>query len=43
MFMSIGPIQAFVIGFPDNDLFKGRIADELGRLSCDRLSSPRHV
>ena len=31
--MSIGPIQAFVIGFPDNDLFEGRIADELGRLS----------
>jgi hypothetical protein len=31
--MSIGPIQAFVIGFPDNDLFEGRIADELTRLS----------
>jgi hypothetical protein len=31
--MSIGPIQALVIGFPDNDLFEGRIADELGRLS----------
>ena len=31
--MSIGPIQAFVIGFPDNDLFEGRIAEELGRLS----------
>jgi hypothetical protein len=31
--MSIGPIQAVVIGFPDNDLFEGRIADELGRLS----------
>ena len=31
--MSIGPIQAFVIGFPDNDLFEGRIADELARLS----------
>ncbi len=31
--MSIGPIQAFVIGFPNNDLFEGRIADELGRLS----------
>ena len=31
--MTIGPIQAFVIGFPDNDLFEGRIADELGRLS----------
>ncbi|HWL50327.1 MAG: hypothetical protein K0T01_2836 [Acidimicrobiia bacterium] len=30
--MSIGPIQAFVIGFPDNDLFEGRIAEELGRL-----------
>ena len=27
--MSIGPIQAFVIGFPDSDLFEGRIADEL--------------
>ena len=31
--MSIGPIQAFVIGFPDNDIFEGRIAEELGRLS----------
>ncbi len=31
--MSIGPIQGFVIGFPDNDLFEGRIAEELGRLS----------
>ena len=26
--MTIGPIQAFVIGFPDNDLFEGRIAEE---------------
>jgi hypothetical protein len=31
--MTIGPIQAFVIGFPDNDVFEGRIADELARLS----------
>ena len=31
--MSIGPVQAFVIGFPDSDLFEGRIAEELGRLS----------
>ena len=31
--MTIGPIQAFVIGFPENDLFEGRIADELARLS----------
>ena len=31
--MSIGPIQAFVIGFPDNDLLEGRIAEELARLS----------
>jgi hypothetical protein len=31
--MTIGPIQAFVIGFPDNDLFEGRIAEELARLS----------
>jgi hypothetical protein len=31
--MSIGPIQAFVIGFPTNDLFEGRIAAELARLS----------
>jgi hypothetical protein len=31
--MTIGPIQAFVIGFPDNDLFEGRIAEELSRLS----------
>ena len=29
--MTIGPIQAFVIGFPDNDLFEGRIVDELAR------------
>ncbi len=33
MAMSIGPIQSFVIGFPDNDLFEGRIAEELARLS----------
>jgi hypothetical protein len=31
--MTIGPVQAFVIGFPDNDLFEGRIAEELARLS----------
>jgi hypothetical protein len=31
--MTIGPIQAFVIGFPNNDLFEGRIAEELARLS----------
>jgi len=31
--MSIGPIQAFVIGFPDNDRLEGRIAEELERLS----------
>jgi hypothetical protein len=31
--MSIGPIQAFVIGFADSDLFEGRIAEELGMLS----------
>jgi hypothetical protein len=31
--MSIGPIQAFVIGFPDNDLLEGRVAEELARLS----------
>ena len=31
--MTVGPIQAFVIGFPDNELFEGRIADELARLS----------
>src|SRR4051794_35246977 len=31
--MTIGPIQAFVIGFPDNDMFEGRIAEELVRLS----------
>ena len=31
--MSIGPIQALVIGFPDNDMFEGRIAEELARLS----------
>jgi hypothetical protein len=33
MSMGIGPIQALVIGFPDSDLFEGRIAEELGRLS----------
>jgi hypothetical protein len=32
-FMTIGPIQAVVIGFPSNDLFEGRIAEELARLS----------
>ena len=31
--MTIGPVQALVIGFPDGGLFEGRIADELGRLS----------
>ena len=31
--MTIGPIQAFVIGFPDNDSLEGRIAEELARLS----------
>ena len=31
--MTIGPIQGFVIGFPDNDVFEGRIAEELARLS----------
>ena len=31
--MSIGPISGFVIGFSDSDLFEGRIAEELGRLS----------
>ena len=31
--MTIGPIQAFVIGFPDNESFEGRIAEELARLS----------
>jgi hypothetical protein len=31
--MTIGPIQAFVIGFPDNERFEGRIAEELARLS----------
>ncbi len=31
--MTIGPIQAFVIGFPDNERLEGRIAEELARLS----------
>jgi hypothetical protein len=31
--LTIGPIQAFVIGFPDNEQLEGRIADELARLS----------
>ena len=31
--MSIGPIQAFVVAFPDSDLFEGRIAEDLARLS----------
>ena len=30
--MNIGPIQAFVIAFPENDLFEGRIVEELQRL-----------
>ena len=33
--MSIGPIQGLVIGFPDSELFEGRIAEELGRLSAN--------
>jgi hypothetical protein len=31
--MTIGPVQGFVIGFARNDLFEGRIAEELARLS----------
>jgi hypothetical protein len=31
--MTIGPIQAFVIGFPSNDLFDGQISKELEHLS----------
>jgi hypothetical protein len=31
--MTIGPLQAFVIGFTDNSLLEGRIAEELERLS----------
>jgi hypothetical protein len=31
--MTIGPLQAFVIGFPTLDHFEGRIAEELARLS----------
>jgi len=31
--MAIGPIQGFVIGFPDNDALEGRIAEELEQLS----------
>jgi Protein of unknown function (DUF1269) len=31
--MTIGPIQGLVIGFADSDLFEGRIAEELARLS----------
>ncbi|HWL50729.1 MAG TPA: hypothetical protein VNT92_12695 [Acidimicrobiia bacterium] len=31
--MTIGPIQGLVIGFPHSDLFEGRIAEELARLS----------
>ena len=31
--MTIGPIQGMVIGFPDNEMFEGRIAEELARLS----------
>ena len=34
--MAIGPIQAFVIGFPDNDKFEGRIVEELGRFESAR-------
>ena len=32
--MSIGPLQAFIIAFPDNDLLEGRIAAELDALSA---------
>jgi uncharacterized membrane protein len=31
--MTVGPIQGLVIGFPDNEMFEGRIAEELARLS----------
>ncbi|HEU5112591.1 MAG TPA: hypothetical protein VFU96_04685 [Acidimicrobiia bacterium] len=31
--MTIGPIQGLVIGFADNEMFEGRIAEELARLS----------
>jgi hypothetical protein len=31
--MNIGPVQAFVIGFPDSDLFEGQIAKELEHLT----------
>src|SRR5262245_18360855 len=31
--MAIGPIQALVIGFPDNERLEGRIAEELSALS----------
>ena len=40
--MAIGPIQAVVIGFPDNDAFEGRIAEELARLSRGALRSLVH-
>lgn len=32
--MSIGPLQAFIIAFPDNELLEGRIAAELEALSA---------
>jgi hypothetical protein len=31
--MISGPLQAFIIGFPDNELLQGHVADELARLS----------
>jgi uncharacterized membrane protein len=31
--VAIGPIQALVIGFPDNDRLEGRVAEELAALS----------
>jgi len=31
--LTIGRIQGMVIGFPDNEMFEGRIAEELARLS----------
>ena len=38
--MTIGPIQAFVIGFADSELFEGRIADELARLQSLTADNP---
>ena len=39
--MSIAPIQMFVVGFPSNDRFAGRIVEDLDRLRDGRRNPNR--